>query len=142
MNISAIPHDRKSWGASPRSTRARPGRGRPQAAQDGRVFEDVVHRRHRHLRGGARRAADVDLAVAAARGSRGGRLAPKPGAQAHRKRFAEAIRADTARLMLETRDVNKPIGNSVAVDAPTARTASVLRRVRRQALREVAHRAG
>jgi acyl-CoA reductase-like NAD-dependent aldehyde dehydrogenase len=65
-------------------------------------------------------AADIDLAVAAARRSfESGswrRTEPKERKRTLR-RFAEAIRADTARLaLLETRDVGKPISNSVGVD--------------------------
>ena len=65
-------------------------------------------------------AADIDLAVAAARRSfEAGswrRTEPKERKRILR-RFAEAIRADTARLaLLETRDVGKPISNSVGVD--------------------------
>jgi gamma-glutamyl-gamma-aminobutyraldehyde dehydrogenase len=121
MNISAIPHDRKSWERLAAELRPE-GRaliaGRPQAAQDGRVFEDVSPIDGTVICEVARgAAADVDLAVAAARGARGGALA------AHRPRSASAScgalrkpSRHTARLPARDRDVGKPIGNSVAVD--------------------------
>jgi 4-(gamma-glutamylamino)butanal dehydrogenase len=124
MNLSAIPHDRKSWerlaGELHPEGRALIA-GRPQAAQDGRVFEDVSPIDGTVICEVARgAAADIDLAVAAARRSfEAGswrRTEPKERKRVLR-RFAEVIRADTARLaLLETRDVGKPIGNSVAVD--------------------------
>ena len=73
-------------------------------------------------------AADVDVAVAAARAAfEGG--AWRRSEPRHRKRvllrFAELIRDDIERLsMLETLDVGKPIHNSINVDVPFAPTAS------------------
>ena len=124
MNASAIPHDRQSWERLAGELRPE-GRaliaGRLQAAQDGRVFQDVSPIDGSLICEVARgAAADIDLAVAAARRSfESGswrRTEPKERKRILR-RFAEAIRADTARLaLLETRDVGKPISNSVGVD--------------------------
>jgi len=124
MNAPAIPHDRQSWERLAGALRPE-GRaliaGRLQAAQDGRVFQDVSPIDGSLICEVARgAAADIDLAVAAARRSfESGswrRTAPKERKRILR-RFAEAIRADTARLaLLETRDVGKPISNSVGVD--------------------------
>ena len=124
MNAPAIPHDRQSWERLAGALRPE-GRaliaGRLQAAQDGRVFQDVSPIDGSLICQVARgAAADIDLAVAAARRSfESGswrRTAPKERKRILR-RFAEAIRADTARLaLLETRDVGKPISNSVGVD--------------------------
>jgi len=124
MNAPAIPHDRQSWERLAGALRPE-GRaliaGRLQAAQDGRVFQDVSPIDGSLICQVARgAAADIDLAVAAARRSfESGswrRTEPKERKRTLR-RFAEAIRADTARLaLLETRDVGKPISNSVGVD--------------------------
>jgi gamma-glutamyl-gamma-aminobutyraldehyde dehydrogenase len=124
MNAAAIPHDRQGWERLAGELRPE-GRaliaGRLQAAQDGRVFQDVSPIDGSLICEVARgAAADIDLAVAAARRSfESGswrRTEPKERKRILR-RFAEAIRADTARLaLLETRDVGKPISNSVGVD--------------------------
>jgi len=124
MNAPAIPHDRQSWERLAGALRPE-GRaliaGRLQAAQDGRVFQDVSPIDGSLICEVARgAAADIDLAVAAARRSfESGswrRTEPKERKRTLR-RFAEAIRADTARMaLLETRDVGKPISNSVGVD--------------------------
>ena len=76
---------------------------------DGRVIADIA----------AGDTADVDRAVAAARSTfeAGVWRDTDPRERNVLRRFAEAIRADTATLaLLETRDVGKPISNSVAVD--------------------------
>ena len=124
MNTSAIPRDRETW--EHLAGKLRPeGRaiidGHPRAAQDGRVFEDVSPIDGRVIcevaRGGA---TDVALAVASARRAfeEGSWRRTDPKARKRvLRRFAEAIRADTVRLaLLETRDVGKPISNSVSVD--------------------------
>ena len=99
--------------------------GQLVAANSGRTFEDISPIDGRVIAQVARcEAADVESAVAAARAAfeRGvwRRTEPK-----ERKRvllrFAELMRADLERLAaLETLDVGKPIGNSLAVDVPFA----------------------
>jgi acyl-CoA reductase-like NAD-dependent aldehyde dehydrogenase len=95
--------------------------GRPVAAADGRVFDDVSPIDGRTICQVARcDAADIGTAVAAARKSfeegPWRRMEPKQRKRILR-RFAEGIRADVERLaLLETLDVGKPIQNSVAVD--------------------------
>jgi 4-(gamma-glutamylamino)butanal dehydrogenase len=124
MSASAIPKDRASWeqlGANLRPEGRALIDGRAQPAQDGRTFDDISPIDGSLIcqvsRGGA---ADVNRAVAAARRTfEDGvwrRTEPRERKRVLR-RFAEAIRADTARLaLLETRDVGKPISNSVSVD--------------------------
>src|ERR1700741_1737364 len=99
MNTAAVPHDRRSWDRLAGQLRPE-GRaiiaGRPQSAQDGRVLQDLSPIDGTLIcevaRGGA---ADVDLAVAAARRSfEAGswrRTDPKERKRILR-RFAQAIR--------------------------------------------------
>ncbi len=124
MTTTTIPADRATWERL--SAKLHPqGRaiidGTATEAQDGRTFDDVSPIDGSLItqvaRGGA---ADVDRAVAAARrtfeAGHWRRTEPRERKKILR-RFAEAIRADTVRLaLLETRDVGKPIGNSVSVD--------------------------
>jgi gamma-glutamyl-gamma-aminobutyraldehyde dehydrogenase len=124
MSSTLVPRDRDSWerlGAQLRPEgRALIG-GRLQPAADGRSFADVSPIDGSVICEVARCGeADVDGAVAAARAAfEAGvwrRTEPRERKRVLR-RFAEAIRADTARLaLLETRDVGKPISNSVSVD--------------------------
>src|SRR5260370_14654656 len=95
--------------------------GRSVPARDGRVFSDVSPIDGQRICEVARcGAAEVDAAVTAARATfESGswrRMRPKERKRILR-RFAELIRADVDRLALfETRDVGKPIVNSVSVD--------------------------
>jgi acyl-CoA reductase-like NAD-dependent aldehyde dehydrogenase len=124
MSTSALKRDRGTWERLAASVKPE-GRaiicGRPVAALDGGVFDDVSPIDGQVVAQVARcRAADVDLAVKAARASfESGpwrRMEPKERKRILR-RFAEAIRADVDHLaLLETRDVGKPIHNSVSVD--------------------------
>jgi acyl-CoA reductase-like NAD-dependent aldehyde dehydrogenase len=124
MTTIDLPRDRDSWerlaATLPCEGRALIG-GRLREAGDGRVFDDVSPIDGSVIcevaRGGA---AEVNEAVAAARTTfedgAWRRTEPRERKRVLR-RFAETIRADTARLaLLETRDVGKPIGNSVGVD--------------------------
>ena len=124
MSTSAVQRDRRTW--EQLSATLKPeGRafiaGRAVAAGDGRVFDDVSPIDGRIICPVARcGAADVAAAVAAARTSfetgPWRRMEPKARKQILR-RFAELIRGDVDRLaLLETRDVGKPIVNSVGVD--------------------------
>jgi acyl-CoA reductase-like NAD-dependent aldehyde dehydrogenase len=124
MSTAALQRDRGTWERL--AATARPeGRaiigGRPVAALDGAVFDDVSPIDGQLIAQVARcRAADVDVAVKAARASfEGGawrRMEPKERKRILR-RFAQAIRTDVDHLaLLETRDVGKPIRNSVSVD--------------------------
>ncbi|HEY6822828.1 MAG TPA: aldehyde dehydrogenase family protein, partial [Steroidobacteraceae bacterium] len=124
MSAPLAEQDRRTWerlaaGVKPEG-RAIIG-GRAVEALDGRVFEDLSPIDGRSIcsvaRGGP---ADIDTAVRAARQSfESGpwrRLGPRERKRILR-RFAEAIRADAQHLaLLETRDVGKPIANSVSVD--------------------------
>ncbi len=122
MNV--LPRDRSGWEQLAASLRPQ-GRafinGRAVEARDGRVFEDISPIDGSSICAVARcDGADVEAAVTAARASfEGGawrRMEPKDRKRVLR-RFAELIRADRARLaLLETRDVGKPIVNSVDVD--------------------------
>jgi gamma-glutamyl-gamma-aminobutyraldehyde dehydrogenase len=124
MSTNAAARDRKSWERLS-ATLAPQGRafiaGRPVDAFDGRIFEDVSPIDGKGICQVARCGpAEVDAAVTAARASfEGGawrRMEPKERKKILR-RFAELIRADVDRLaLLETRDVGKPIANSVSVD--------------------------
>jgi gamma-glutamyl-gamma-aminobutyraldehyde dehydrogenase len=124
MSTNAVTRDRRSWERLS-ATLAPQGRafiaGRPIDAFDGRVFEDVSPIDGKGFCQVARcGAAEVDAAVNAARASfEGGAwraMEPKERKKILR-RFAELIRADVDRLaLLETRDVGKPIANSVSVD--------------------------
>jgi acyl-CoA reductase-like NAD-dependent aldehyde dehydrogenase len=124
MSTNAAARDRRSWERLS-ATLAPQGRafiaGRPVDAFDGRVFEDVSPIDGKGFCQAARcGAAEVDAAVSAARASfEGGAwrgMEPKERKKILR-RFAELIRADVDRLaLLETRDVGKPIANSVSVD--------------------------
>jgi acyl-CoA reductase-like NAD-dependent aldehyde dehydrogenase len=124
MSTPAIRRDRGAW--EHLAARVKPqGRafigGAAVPARDGRVFDDVSPIDGQVIGQVARCGpADVDAAVAAARASfesatwRG--MEPRDRKRILR-RFAEAIRADVDRLaLLETRDVGKPIVNSVSVD--------------------------
>src|SRR3984893_12759598 len=124
MSTPAIQRDPGAWERLS-ATRKPQGRafiaGKAVAARDGRVFDDVSPIDGQSICHVARcGAADVEAAVAAARSSfetgPWRRMEPR-----ERKRilrgFAELIRADVDRLaLLETRDVGKPIANSVSVD--------------------------
>ena len=122
MNV--LPSDRSAWEQLAASLRPQ-GRafinGRAVEARDGRVFEDISPIDGSSICAVARcGSAEVEVAVATARASfEGGawrRMEPKDRKRVLR-RFAELIRADRARLaLLETRDVGKPIVNSVEVD--------------------------
>jgi acyl-CoA reductase-like NAD-dependent aldehyde dehydrogenase len=124
MSTSSLKRDRATWERLAAAT-APQGRaiigGRAVAALDGRVFDDVSPIDGQVIAQVARcGAADVDAAVKAARTSfESGpwrRMEPRDRKQIL-KRFAAAIRADLDGLaLLETRDVGKPIVNSVAVD--------------------------
>jgi acyl-CoA reductase-like NAD-dependent aldehyde dehydrogenase len=124
MSTSALQRDRGTWERLATSVKPE-GRafigGRFVPALDGAVFDDVSPIDGRVIAQVARgRAADVDAAVTAARASfeagHWRRMEPKDRKKVLR-RFAEAIRADVDRLaLLETRDVGKPIQNSVGVD--------------------------
>jgi acyl-CoA reductase-like NAD-dependent aldehyde dehydrogenase len=124
MSTSALERDRPAWerlsaGLKPEG-RAFIG-GRFAAALDGDVFDDVSPVDGRIICQVAHgRAADIDAAVKAARASfetgPWRRLEPRERKKILR-RFAELIRSDVDTLaLLETRDVGKPIVNSVAVD--------------------------
>jgi acyl-CoA reductase-like NAD-dependent aldehyde dehydrogenase len=124
MTAEARARDRRGWEALAATLKPE-GRafiaGRSVPATDGRVFEDLSPIDGRAICEVARCGADeVNRAVSAARASfESGvwrRREPKERKRILR-RFAEAIRADVDRLaLLETRDVGKPIGDSVAVD--------------------------
>jgi acyl-CoA reductase-like NAD-dependent aldehyde dehydrogenase len=124
MSTSALQRDRGTWERLATSVKPE-GRafigGRFAPALDGAVFDDVSPIDGRVIAQVARgRAADVDAAVKSARASfeagHWRRMEPKDRKKVLR-RFAEAIRADVDRLaLLETRDVGKPIQNSVGVD--------------------------
>src|ERR1700730_4904602 len=124
MSTPALQRDRGTWERLSATVRPE-GRafiaGRPVAARDGGVFDDVSPIDGKVLCQVARcRAADVDAAVAGARTSfetgPSRRMEPKERKRILR-RFAELIRADVDYLaLLETRDVGKPIVNSVSVD--------------------------
>src|SRR3984885_7681765 len=128
VSTAAAQRDRSAWERLAATLKPE-GRafigGRCVPARDGRVFEDLSPIDGRPICTVARCGAeDVASAVSAARESfeRGvwRRLEPKERKRILR-RFAEAIRADADRLaLLETRDVGKPIVNSVAVDAATS----------------------
>jgi 4-(gamma-glutamylamino)butanal dehydrogenase len=124
MSTSALERDRPAWerlsaGLKPEGRAFIAGRFTP--ALDGDVFDDVSPIDGRIVCQVARgRAADIDAAVKAARASfetgAWRRLDPKQRKKILR-RFAELIRNDVDTLaLLETRDVGKPIVNSVAVD--------------------------
>jgi acyl-CoA reductase-like NAD-dependent aldehyde dehydrogenase len=124
MSTSALQRDRGTWERLATSVKPE-GRafigGRFVPALDGAVFDDVSPIDGRVIAQVARgRAADVDAAVKAARTSfeagHWRRMEPKDRKKVLR-RFAAAIRTDVDRLaLLETRDVGKPIQNSVGVD--------------------------
>ena len=124
MSTLAAPRDRRAWERLSASLKPE-GRafiaGRCVAARDGRVFEDISPVDGQSICAVARCGPeDVATAVSAARDSfeRGPwrRMEPKERKRILR-RFAEAIRADVDHLaLLETRDVGKPIQNSVSVD--------------------------
>jgi acyl-CoA reductase-like NAD-dependent aldehyde dehydrogenase len=124
MSTSALSRDRSTWERLAASSKPE-GRafigGRLVPALDGRVFEDLSPIDGTLITEVARcGAADIDAAVRAARASfENGpwrRLEPRERKKVL-KRFAEAIRADVDTLaLLETRDVGKPIVNSVSVD--------------------------
>lgn len=124
MSQSVLQRDRGTWERLAASQRPE-GRafigGRLVAARDGRLFDDVSPIDGRVICKVARCGPeDVVAAVASARDSfeKGSwrRMEPRDRKRVLR-RFAEAIRADLEHLaLLETRDVGKPIVNSVSVD--------------------------
>jgi acyl-CoA reductase-like NAD-dependent aldehyde dehydrogenase len=124
MSTATIQRDRSTWERLAATQRPE-GRafiaGRLVAARDGRVFDDVSPIDGSTICPVARCGpADVAAAVAAARESfetgPWRRMEPRERKRTLR-RFAEAIRADVDTLaLLETRDVGKPIVNSVSVD--------------------------
>jgi acyl-CoA reductase-like NAD-dependent aldehyde dehydrogenase len=124
MSTAPLPRDRSTWERLSASLRPE-GRafiaGRAVAAADGRVFDDVSPIDGQSICQVARCGpTEVTAAVAAARKSfEDGpwrRMEPKERKRILR-RFAELIRADVDHLaLLETRDVGKPIQNSVSVD--------------------------
>ena len=98
--------------------------GRYVAARSGATFDDVSPIDGRVIaRVASTDAADADLAVAAARRAfERGDWANQSPADRKRvlQRFAELIRAHRDELaLLETLDVGKPIGDSLAVDIPS-----------------------
>jgi acyl-CoA reductase-like NAD-dependent aldehyde dehydrogenase len=124
MSTTALKRDRGTWerlaaGLKPEGRAIIAGRA--VAALDGGTFDDVSPIDGKVIAEVARcRAADVDVAVKAARASfESGpwrRMEPRDRKKILR-RFAELIRSDTDNLaLIETRDVGKPIINSVAVD--------------------------
>jgi acyl-CoA reductase-like NAD-dependent aldehyde dehydrogenase len=124
MNTPLARHDRSAWEQLCASLKPE-GRavidGRTLEAADGRVFEDLSPIDGRSIAAVARGGpADIEKAVAAARTSfESGtwRLMEPRDRKRILRRFAEAIRADVEHLaLLETRDVGKPIANSVSVD--------------------------
>jgi acyl-CoA reductase-like NAD-dependent aldehyde dehydrogenase len=124
MNTSAAQRDRSGWERL--SANLKPeGRafiaGRPVPANDGRVFEDVSPIDGKAI-GPVARCGPTDVAIAVASAREAfetgpwRRMEPRDRKRILR-RFAEAIRADVDTLaLLETRDVGKPILNSVTVD--------------------------
>ena len=124
MSTATIQRDRSTWERLAASQRPE-GRafiaGRLLPARDGRVFDDISPIDGSTICPVARCGpADVAAAVAAARESfetgPWRRMEPRERKRILR-RFAEAIRADVEALaLLETRDVGKPIVNSVSVD--------------------------
>ena len=124
MNSPAGARDRSAWERLAAAQKPE-GRafiaGRAVPARDGRVFEDISPIDGRAICEVARCGpAEIEAAVGAARASfeKGDwrRREPKDRKRILR-RFAELIRADVDRLaLLETRDVGKPIANSVSVD--------------------------
>src|SRR6201997_3974076 len=124
MSTSALQRDRGTWERLAASLKPE-GRafidGRLVGALDGGVFDDVSPIDGKPIAAVARgRAADVDAAVRCARASfENGpwRLMEPKDRKKILRRFAELIRADVDRLaLLATRELRKPIGNSVAVD--------------------------
>jgi 4-(gamma-glutamylamino)butanal dehydrogenase len=124
MSTSAVQRDRSTWERL--AAKERPeGRafigGRLVPARDGRLFDDISPIDGSVICQVARCGpGDVAEAVAAARASfESGpwrRMEPRERKRVLR-RFAAAIRADVDQLaLLETRDVGKPIVNSVSVD--------------------------
>jgi gamma-glutamyl-gamma-aminobutyraldehyde dehydrogenase len=124
MSTTAVPSDRATWERLAATLRPQGQAcidGQARAAQDGRVFDDVSPIDGALICQVARcGAADVASAVGAARRSFEAGLWRRTEPRERKRilrRFADAIRADTARLaLLETRDVGKPIRNSVEVD--------------------------
>jgi acyl-CoA reductase-like NAD-dependent aldehyde dehydrogenase len=124
MSTEALERTRSEWERL--STGLRPeGRafisGKAVHARDGRVFDDLSPIDGRSICEVARCGpADVESAVSAARASfeAGGWRGMEPRQRKRiLRRFAELIRGDVDRLaLLETRDVGKPIMNSVSVD--------------------------
>jgi acyl-CoA reductase-like NAD-dependent aldehyde dehydrogenase len=124
MNTPAGARDRGAWEQLAAAQKPE-GRafiaGRAVPASDGRVFADISPIDGRAICEVARCGpAEIQAAVAAARASfeKGDwrRMEPRDRKRVLR-RFAELIRADVDRLaLLETRDVGKPIANSVSVD--------------------------
>ncbi len=124
MSTAALQRDRSMWERLAAAQRPE-GRafigGRLVDARDGRVFNDVSPVDGRSICEVARCGPeDVAAAVASARDTfeKGSWRRTEPRERKRiLRRFAEAIRADLDQLaLLETRDVGKPIVNSVSVD--------------------------
>jgi gamma-glutamyl-gamma-aminobutyraldehyde dehydrogenase len=124
VSTPALERDRGTWERLAASLKPE-GRafiaGRLVPARDGRVFEDLSPIDGRAICAVARCGPeDVAAAVAAARGTfeKGSWRRTEPRERKRiLRRFAEAIRADLDHLaLLETRDVGKPIRDSVSVD--------------------------
>ena len=124
VSTPALQRDRGTWERLAASLKPE-GRafiaGRSVPARDGRVFEDLSPIDGRAICAVARCGPeDVAAAVAAARDTfeKGSWRRTEPRERKRiLRRFAEAIRADVDRLaLLETRDVGKPIRDSVSVD--------------------------
>src|SRR5882762_6951380 len=100
-------------------------KGRLVGAGSGRTFDDVSPIDGRVITQVARcDTRDVESAVAAARVAFDAGVWRRTDPKERKRvlhRFAELVRADLERLaVLETLDVGKPIGNSIAVDVPFA----------------------
>jgi gamma-glutamyl-gamma-aminobutyraldehyde dehydrogenase len=128
MMSTPAAHTRKDWEQLAAATRPE-GRafiqGKPVAALDGRVFDDISPVNGKVVAQVARcGAADVDAAVASARAAfnEGSWRRTDPATRKRvLHRFAQLIREDIDHLaILETLDVGKPILNSVNVDVTFA----------------------
>ncbi len=129
--MTALPSSRDAWDAAAAQIRPE-GRafvnGQYVAAKSGKTFAKTTPIDGRVIAEVADcDAADIDAAVWAARESfEDGRWRDKAPAEkkAILLAFAQAIRDDVATLaLLETLDVGKVIGNSIAVDVPNCATA-------------------
>jgi acyl-CoA reductase-like NAD-dependent aldehyde dehydrogenase len=124
MTTSAAQRDRRGWDtlAAAQNPEGRAFiNGRYVAARDGRVFKDMSPIDGEVICAVARCGqADVDAAVASARNTFEQGLWRRSEPRERKRvlrRFAELVRADIDNLaLLESRDVGKPIANSVGVD--------------------------